>query len=39
MSEYQCYELVVLDRPLTAKQMAELRARWKRANDRGSRRW
>ena len=26
MSEYQCYEFVALDRPLTAKQMAELRA-------------
>ena len=30
MSEYQCYELVALDRPLTAKQMAELReAPWR----------
>ena len=26
MSEYQCYEFVALDRPLTSKQMAELRA-------------
>ncbi|HYP77607.1 MAG TPA: hypothetical protein VER12_16660 [Polyangiaceae bacterium] len=26
MSEYQCYEFVALERPLTAKQMAELRA-------------
>lgn len=24
MSEYQCYEVVALERPLTAKQMAEL---------------
>ena len=31
MSEYQCYEFVALDRPLTAKQMAELRAISKRA--------
>ncbi len=27
MSEYQCYEFVALERPLTAKQMAELRTR------------
>jgi hypothetical protein len=26
MSEYQCYEFVALDRPLTSKQMTELRA-------------
>lgn len=26
MSEYQCYDFVALDRPLTSKQMAELRA-------------
>lgn len=26
MSEYQCYEFVALDRPLTTKQVAELRA-------------
>ncbi len=26
MSEYQCYEFLALERPLTAKQMAELRA-------------
>jgi len=26
MSEYQCYEFIALDRPLTAKEMAELRA-------------
>jgi len=26
MSEYQCYEFVALDRPLTSKEMAELRA-------------
>ena len=26
MSEYQCYEFVALDRPLTAKHVAELHA-------------
>ena len=25
MSEYQCYEFIALDRPLTSKEMSELR--------------
>jgi len=39
MSEYQCYELVALDRPLTAKQMAELRALSTRAEISPTRFW
>lgn len=31
MSEFQCYEFVAIDEPLTAAQMAELRARSSRA--------
>jgi hypothetical protein len=30
VSEYQCHGFVALDRPLTAKQMAELRAIFRR---------
>jgi len=32
MSEYQYYEFVVIDEPLTPKQMTELRARSSRAS-------
>jgi len=32
MSEYQYYEFIAIDEPLTQKQMAELRARSSRAN-------
>ncbi len=32
MSEYQYYEFVAIDKPLTPKQMAELRARSSRAS-------
>lgn len=39
MSEYQCYEFVALDRPLTAKQMAELRAVSTRAEISPTRFW
>jgi hypothetical protein len=39
MSEYQCYEFVALDRPLTAKQMAELRAISTRAEISPTRFW
>ncbi len=39
MSEYQCYEFVALDRPLTAKQMAELRAISTRAQISPTRFW
>jgi hypothetical protein len=39
MSEYQCYESVALDRPLTAKQMAELRAISTRAEISPTRFW
>jgi hypothetical protein len=39
MSEYQCYEFVALDRPLTAKQMAELRAISTRAEVSPTRFW
>jgi hypothetical protein len=39
MSEYQCYEFVALDRPLTAKQMAELRAISSRAEISPTRFW
>lgn len=39
MSEYQCYEFVALDRPLTAKQMAELRALSTRAEISPTRFW
>ena len=39
MSEYQCYELVALDRPLAAKQMAELRAISTRAEISPTRFW
>jgi hypothetical protein len=37
MSEYQYYEFVAIDRPLTAKQMAELRAISTRAEITSSR--
>jgi hypothetical protein len=39
VSEYQCYEFVALDRPLTAKQMAELRATSTRAEISPTRFW
>lgn len=39
MSEYQCYEFVALDRPLTSKQMAELRAISTRAEISPTRFW
>jgi hypothetical protein len=39
MSEYQCYEFVALDRPLTSKQMAELRAISTRAEITPTRLW
>jgi hypothetical protein len=39
VSEYQCYEFVALDRPLTAKQMAELRAISTRADITPTRFW
>ena len=39
MSEYQCYEFVALERPLTAKQMAELRAISMRAEISPTRFW
>jgi hypothetical protein len=39
MSEYQCYEFVALDRPLTARQMAELRAISTRAEISATRFW
>lgn len=39
MSEYQCYELAALDRPLTAKQMDELRRISTRAEISPARFW
>lgn len=39
LSEYQWYELVALDRPLMAKQMAELRAISTRADTTPTRFW
>ena len=39
MSEYQCYEFVALDRPLTSKQMSELRAISTRADISPTRFW
>jgi hypothetical protein len=39
VSEYQCYEFVALERPLTAKQMAELRAISTRAEISPTRFW
>jgi hypothetical protein len=39
MSEYQCYEFVALDRPLTSKQMAALRAISTRAEISPTRFW
>ena len=39
MSEYQCYEFVAIDRPLTAKQMDELRAISTRAEITPTRFW
>ncbi len=39
MSEYQCYEFVALDRPLTGKQVAELRAISTRADISPTRFW
>jgi hypothetical protein len=39
VSEYQCYEFVALDRPLTVKQMAELRAISTRAEISPTRFW
>lgn len=39
MSEYQCYEFVSLDRPLSAKQIAELRAISTRAEISPTRFW
>ncbi|MGA2451247.1 MAG: hypothetical protein ABTD50_21520 [Polyangiaceae bacterium] len=39
MSEYQCYEFVALDRPLTSEQMAELRAISTRAEITPTRFW
>lgn len=39
MSEYQCYEFVALDRQLTAKEMAELRAISSRAEISPTRFW
>lgn len=39
MSEYQCYEFVALDRRLTTKEMAELRAISTRADISPTRFW
>ncbi|WP_233582450.1 hypothetical protein [Corallococcus sp. CA053C] len=39
MSEYQCYEFIALDRPLTPKQMAELRGISTRAEISPTRFW
>lgn len=39
MSEYQCYEFITLESPLTAKQMAELRAISTRADISPTRFW
>jgi hypothetical protein len=39
MSEYQCYEFVALDRPLTSKEMEELRAISTRAEITSTRFW
>jgi hypothetical protein len=39
MSEYQCYEFVAVDRPLTSKEMAELRAISTRAEITPTRFW
>jgi hypothetical protein len=39
MSEYQCYEFVALDRPLTSEEMAELRAISTRAEITPTRFW
>ena len=39
MSEYQCYEFVALDRPLIAKEMAELRGISTRAEITPTRFW
>ncbi len=39
MSEYQCYEFVALERPLTANEMAELRAISTRAEISPTRFW
>ena len=39
MSEYQCYEFVALDAPLSSKQMAELRAVSTRADITSTRFW
>ena len=39
MSEYQCYEFVALDRPLTAREMAELRSISTRAEITPTRFW
>ena len=39
MSEYQCYEFLALDRPLSAKQMADLRAISTRAKISPTRFW
>lgn len=39
MSEYQCYEFVALDRPLTAREMTELRAISTRAEITPTRFW
>ncbi len=39
MSEYQCYEFVALDRPLTSKEVAELRAISTRAEITPTRFW
>jgi hypothetical protein len=39
MSEYQCYEFIALERPLTAKQMAELRTVSTRAEITSTRFW
>ncbi|WP_394843468.1 hypothetical protein LZC95_41280 [Pendulispora brunnea] len=39
MSEYQCYEFVAIDQPLTPKQMAELRAISTRAEITSTRFW
>src|SRR5215471_20398811 len=39
MSEYQCYEFLALDRPLTAREMEELRAISTRAEISPTRFW
>ena len=39
MSEYQCYEFVALDRPLTSDEMAELRSISTRADISATRFW